>query len=697
MQTKFSKYFSYTLLIILLCVTSAGMLFTSCDKDEEGDNGTTVLNSFGPMPVARGAELRFIGKNLDKVTAVILPGSIEIPASQFVTISGTLFTITVPQNAVEGKITLVTPDGNIETKTELGFSEPISISDYAPAVIKADSILTINGDYLNLVHEIIFTDRVAIGDTDFIVHTRYQIQLPVPASAQTGKFAVSNGNEDPIIVYSANMLTVKLPVISSVSPNPVKAGTQLTIAGDHLDLVKTIILGGNTNVTSFDVSESHTELTLTVPATTKDGTVILQPASLVNVESATPLVMVVPSNMVVAPTTLKNGEDITVTGTNLDLIDRVIFGGSKQGVIKAGGTATQIVVTVPDDAITGVVQFITKAEKTVNGPSITMTDPIFTSFAPSSAKANTDIVITGTDLDLVTEVIFTGNMKGTIGARTLTSLTVTVPVGAKSGIITLKTKNGSLIESATEFTALANLPVITSFTEPKGTPGQILTINGTNMLLIKELVFPGNVKATAYGLKSDTKVEVYVPEGIVTGYGKITLITYEGEEGLSPEIFLGSTDLITASTIMISNFDGGGASQSTWGGVVTFGTPSINLNGTACMLGLTGSGWQWTWSHNWDTRPALAHPENYVIKIDICITTPAAGVDAGLLLKGWDTTVSLGQPFASSTNGKWITLTFDVLNAGMSIDGTGDWGIWINGGSYNLTGVMVDNLRFDPK
>jgi hypothetical protein len=117
------------------------------------------------------------------------------------------------------------------------------------------------------------------------------------------------------------------------------------------------------------------------------------------------------------------------------------------------------------------------------------------------------------------------------------------------------------------------------------------------------------------------------------------------------------------------------------------------------MLGKTGSGWQWTWAQNWDNncRPPLAHPENYVLKFDICIITPAAGVDAGMTLKGWTTAVSLGKPFSTSTNGNWITMTFDVLTAGMSIDGTGDWGIWINGSNYDLTGIMIDNLRFDPK
>ncbi|MBE0667270.1 MAG: IPT/TIG domain-containing protein, partial [Bacteroidales bacterium] len=367
--------------------------------------------------------------------------------------------------------------------------------------------------------------------------------------------------------------------------------------------------------------------------------------------------------------------------------------------IKAGGTATQILVTVPDDAVSGVVTFITKATKEVSGPALTIIDPVFSSFTPTTSKPGVDITISGTNLDLVTNVKFVGGVEGVIGTRSETALDVTIPVGAKDGKITLVTMNGSEVVSPGDITVLSNLPNFTSFSETKGTPGAILTLNGTNMLLIKELVFPGGIYATAFGVKTDTKVEVYVPMTVTTGFGQITVITYEGEQGLLPSLFFGGTDPITPATIMINDFNGDGASQSTWGGVVTFGMPSVNLNGTAAMLGLTGAGWNWTWAQNWDNtrRPPLANPENYVLKMDICIITPAPGVDAGICLKGWDTAPGLGQPFNTSTSGNWITLTFDVLTAGMVIDGTGDWGIWINGGSYDLTGIMIDNLRFDPK
>ncbi len=693
MQTQFIKYRKYALLFATMCMVCAGLFLPSCEE-EEGDN-KVVLYSFGPMPIARGAELQFIGKNLDKVTAVIIPNNISVTA--FNTQTSSLLTLTVPQEAMPGYVVLKTPKGDITTMTKIGYSEPISITSFTPSTIKPGSELTITGDYLNLVGEVIFTDRISVADTAFTSQSRTELKLIVPEEAQTGKIAVSDGEDDPVIVYSETILTVTLPAFGTITPNPVKAGTQLTISGTDLDLVETIVLGGNKVITTFD-SQSATEIVLMVPEDTKDGTVTMIPASEVEIESSEDLVMVVPT-VSVTPTTLKNGDDITVTGTDLDLVDKVIFGGGYEGTIAGGGTETEITVTSPDEALTGVVSFITKADKQVDGSSLTFVDPVFTSFNPTSAKANQDVTIDGTDLDLVVDVVFSGDLSGTIGTHGETQLVVTVPVGAQTGKITLVAKNGTEVESATDFTVLTNLPTFSSYSESKGVPGEILTINGTDMLLIKELVFPNSVYATAYGTKTDTKVEVYVPEDVALGYGQILIITYEGEQGLLPELFFGGTDPITAETIMITNFNGGGATQSTWGGVVTFGTPSVPFDGTAAMLGLTGSGWQWTWAQNWDNncRPPLANPENYVLKIDICITNPAPGVEAGICLKGWDTAPYLGNPFTTSTDGNWITMTFDVLTAGMVIDGTGDWGIWINGGDYDLTGIMIDNLRFDPK
>jgi len=698
------------LLFALLCVVSTGLLFTSCEGKEEEDT-SVVLQSFGPMPIARGAELKFIGLNLDKVTAVVLPDNITI--TSFTKKEPRLLTLTVPQEAMPGYVVLKTPDGDITTKTMIGYSEPISIAAFAPATVKAGDELTISGDYLNLVEEVILTDRITVTSDDFISHSRTEIKLTIPAEAQTGKIAVSNGAEEPIIVYSTGTLTVTLPAFTTVTPNPVKAGTSLTIAGTNLDLVLTVKLGGGKVISADDfVSHTATQIVLTVPEDTKDGKVVMVPASGVEVAAADDLIMVIPT-VSVTPVTLKNGQDITVTGTNLDLIDHVIFGGNKQGTIKAGGTATQILVTVPDDAIDGVVTFVTKADKQVAGPNLTMIVPAFSSFSPTSARANTTITLSGTDLDLVTRVIFTGNIEGTIGARTATSLAVTVPVGAKTGKITIVTKNGTQVVSAIDFTLLANLPTFGSYTEFRGEPGKILTINGTNMLLVKELIFPGNIYATAYGVKTDTKIEVYVPMNVTRGYGTIGLLTYEGEQGIFPQIFFGGTDPVVDPALMINDFevgaDGHDLSWDNWSGAVELGSdPAIAISGNY-MHGVLPAlnGWTWIWgcNHSQLPKPSVSKADHY-LKMDINITRPFAPGTGSFTMKLAGTDIDIGHLGIQNTDGSWstpgwITITFDLATYSALpavIPSTGDWGMTLwTGVNMDLTGLYVDNIRFEHK
>lgn len=704
------KFRNWALLFATICVVGAGLLFTSCEGKEEEDT-RVVLQSFGPMPIARGAELKFIGLNLDRVTAVILPENISI--TSFTKKEARLLTLTVPQEAVPGYVVLKTPDGDITTKTMIGFSEPVSIAGFTPATVKAGDELTITGDYLNLVKEVILTDRITVAEDDFISHSRTEIKLTVPAEAQTGKIAVSNGDEEPIIVYSASTLTVTLPAFTTVTPNPVKAGTNLTIAGTNLDLVLSVRLGGGKVIEAGDfVSHSATQIVLTVPADTKDGKVILVPASGVEVSTETDLVMVVPT-LSVTPVTLKNGADITVTGTNLDLIDHVIFGGNKQGTIKAGGTATQILVTVPDDAVDGVVTFVTKADKEVAGPNLTMIVPAFSSFSPTSARANTTITISGTDLDLVTKVIFTGDLEGAIGARTETSLAVTVPVGARTGKITIETKNGTRVVSAIDFTVQANLPTFGSYTEFRGEPGKILTINGTNLLLVKELIFPGNVPATAYGVKTDTRIEVYVPMNVTRGYGTIALLTYEGEQGIFPQIFFGATDPVVDPALMINDFevgaDGHDLGWDNWGGAVELGNdPAIAISGNY-MHGVLPAlnGWTWIWgcNHSQLPKPSVTKADHY-LKMDVNITRPFAPGTGSFTMKLAGTDIDIGHLGIQNSDGSWstpgwITITFDLATyeaLPAVIPSSGDWGMTLwTGVDMDLTGLYVDNIRFEHK
>src|SRR5512145_1589113 len=115
--------------LLFTCLVLTSFLYTSCSKDEDSDS-TILLQSWGPSPALRGGEMKFIGNNLDKVTAIVLPNDIEI--TTFKVKTSTLLVIDVPEAVMPGKVLLKTPEGDIEPLTTLAISEPIVLDTIQP-------------------------------------------------------------------------------------------------------------------------------------------------------------------------------------------------------------------------------------------------------------------------------------------------------------------------------------------------------------------------------------------------------------------------------------------------------------------------------------------------------------------------------------------------------------------------------------
>ncbi|MDR0893176.1 MAG: hypothetical protein LBN24_11280, partial [Mediterranea sp.] len=185
----------------------SGLSFTACGGDEEDTNqytGGISLNVFGPCPVARGGVLRFLGSGMNQVTGIELPGSGEI--TDIEVISDTEIRITVPQTAQPGLVVLHTPTGDITTKTEITFTEPISLDKVAPTSVKPGDVITLTGEYLTLIREVIFTDNVIVNQ--FESQSRKELKVKVPLAAKSGMVIISDGAEIPNWIYSKESLTV---------------------------------------------------------------------------------------------------------------------------------------------------------------------------------------------------------------------------------------------------------------------------------------------------------------------------------------------------------------------------------------------------------------------------------------------------------------------------------------------------------
>lgn len=435
----------------VLCLAGAllltGVSFTSCLKGDDVDTNQYVggisLNVFGPSPVARGGELRFLGSGMNQVTAVVIPECADI--TDINVISDREIRITVPQEAQPGLVTLRTPNGDITTKTELTFTEPISIENFTPATVLPGDELTIEGEYLNLIHEVIFADDVTVTEEDFITHERNMIKLLVPEEAQTGQIILSDGEELPNLIYSEEDLVVTLPSVETVvNKENAKPGDVVEINGENLDLVRQMLMPDGTKVEFTLTSPNIIEFIL--PENASDGDVVVVPASGVKVTVAH-LTMAVPTNLVATPASgLRGGDEIVLTGLNLDVVTSLSFPGVAENVQPASLSKKELTVVMPEAAQSGSLILNTKSGKQVSIVIETL-KPLVGSYNPSSIPAGESLLINGQNLDLVASVTFGGGQTVAVSSSSASQLSVSVPMEAETGNIVLNMYNGETVEA----------------------------------------------------------------------------------------------------------------------------------------------------------------------------------------------------------------------------------------------------------
>lgn len=349
-----------------------GVSFASCLKGDDIDTnqytGGISLNVFGPSPVARGGELRFLGSGMNQVTAVVIPGCDDI--TDIKVISDTEIRITVPQEAEPGLVTLKAPGGDITTKTKLTYIETISLESLTPSSVRPGDELTITGEYLNLIHEVIFANEVTVAEENFTVHDRNTIKLIVPEKAQTGKIILSDGEELPNLIYSEDELQVVLPSVAEViNQENAKPEDVITISGENLELVTKVLVPGNPeNIeVAFELSADNQQLIFALPADAADGDVIMLPASGVEIV-VVHLSMAKPEVSTVFDAEVLGGQEITLNGNNLDLITGVTFPGVSDPVIPTSSSATELKVVVPEAAVSGTIVLNLKNGDVMEGP-----------------------------------------------------------------------------------------------------------------------------------------------------------------------------------------------------------------------------------------------------------------------------------------------------------------------------------------
>jgi hypothetical protein len=342
---------NYNLRLLIITLIVAGISFLGCKKDNDKPTSSAIeLLSFGPTGAQPGDTIRFFGNNLDQVTEIDFTKA-TVASGDFISQSKKEILVIVPAETEKGYVTLKTPAGDITSKTQFNIAVAATVTSITESARPGGNV-TIKGDYLNWVTSVTFNDGKVV--TTFVNQSKNQLEVTVPEDAQTGPLVLSYGGTDSNFVETADTLHVTLPIVTAVSPNPIKHALNVTLTGTDLDLVKQVkFTGVATPVTEF-VSQSATSLVVKVPGEATKGVITVVAASGVSTLSSQKLDLIMPAITNMSPNPIDPEANLTIAGTNLDLVTGIsLVGGAEPITNFVSQSASQIVVKVPEGTLKG--------------------------------------------------------------------------------------------------------------------------------------------------------------------------------------------------------------------------------------------------------------------------------------------------------------------------------------------------------
>lgn len=264
------------------------------------------------------------------------------------------------------------------------------------------------------------------------------------------------------------------------------------------------------------------------------------------------------------PSPNTRSQQIRITGTNMQLVDKVIFAGGTleragqiiniQGaeVEKANFNSVDnenIFVNIPDETVPGKIRLVAGNDTITSEGSLTFEEPIeVSSITPTEGlNAGDEISIKGDYVYNIAEVIFTSGVSGApVLAQDFTyvsrkEIRLRVPLAAESGVVTMTDGDEWELEYKDPVTIVTAM--VTGVT-PAADFGQQIQITGVNLHTVESVLFPGGV-AAEFTVSDDHKtITAIVPAECKSG--AISLLLYSGA-ALSTDNFAVPTVTITSA------------------------------------------------------------------------------------------------------------------------------------------------------
>lgn len=340
-----------------------------------------------------------------------------------------------------------------ELDTEQFSDSQVKMLGFAPNPVARGGALRIVGSNLQKVQQVEIPGVEPITEIEVISEGKVsEIRVIVPVNGpEVGPVSIVAGDTR---LTSMTDLEYSEPIVfDGFSPESAMPGDVITVKGDYMNNIRQVIFEGGEAVTEFE-SQSRYELKVKVPSSATTGKIILgdvdennNPDGKVSnlFYSEKDLSIGEPTVKTAALGVVKAGASVTATGTYLNMIESVNFGGVDAD-FQAAEDGRSLTAVLPATAVDGDLVLVSYAGKEFKaGAYTTLVPSELVIAADSRYKAGLGVKITGKDIDLVTA----GSLAGTDLALTVSdkSITFTIPAEAKDGAVTLSLANGKTVDT----------------------------------------------------------------------------------------------------------------------------------------------------------------------------------------------------------------------------------------------------------
>lgn len=225
-------------------------------------------------------------------------------------------------------------------------SSRVVLESFGPSGVKHGEPIVFIGRNLDKVNAIEFVG-LTVEKSSFTSQSSEIIEMIVADEIEEGKIVLKTDDGD---VPSKSLLSFDVTVTIATVPAEVRPGGTMTITGEYVNWITEVWFPEDV-VADEIVSKSVNEIVFNVPMNAQTGPLVImyggtEPDA---IDYETDVVVTLPKITSFTPTTVERGDEITITGEDLDLVEGILFKGSDNAVTEfVDRSETEIKVIVPD-------------------------------------------------------------------------------------------------------------------------------------------------------------------------------------------------------------------------------------------------------------------------------------------------------------------------------------------------------------